>query len=167
MDAFWKKTCRNCKESDVSAQSIDSARVSNPEVQYDVYEGSKLPYADASFDACVTVCVMHHVPPDQWLSFMKEMSRVAKPGGMVTIFEHNPYNPVTRVVVSRCEFDDDAVLLRPGKIARLGSDAGLSLVANRSILYFPWRGKFFRFFDNLFGRLPMGAQYFSNFRKRA
>jgi hypothetical protein len=54
-----------------------------------------------------------------------EMARVTRPGGMVAIIEHNPLNPVTRHIVSRCPFDRDAVLLRCGTGARLLAGAGL------------------------------------------
>ena len=33
---------------------------------------------------------------------------MTKPGGLVVVFEHNPYNPLTRLVVRRCEFGEDA-----------------------------------------------------------
>ncbi len=37
---------------------------------------------------------------------------VLKKKGRVYIFEHNPYNPVTRYLVATCEFDRDAVLFK-------------------------------------------------------
>ena len=60
-----------------------------------------------------------------------EMARVTRPGGMVAIIEHNPLNPVTRHIVSRCPFDRDAVLLRCGTGARLLAGAGLEPGARR------------------------------------
>ena len=39
------------------------------------------------------------------------MRRVVRPGGLLCIIEHNPFNPLTRLAVVRCEFDRDAVLL--------------------------------------------------------
>ena len=47
---------------DVSSVSVETVRQANPQVQYDVYEGAKLPYDTGQFDAAFTICVMHHVP---------------------------------------------------------------------------------------------------------
>ena len=32
--------------------------------------------------------------------------------GNIFITEHNPYNPVTRKIVSECAYDKDAILLK-------------------------------------------------------
>ena len=60
------------------------------------------------------VCV-HHVPPGDWPAFVGEMHRVTRKGGLTCVIEHNPLNPFTRLAVSRCSFDADAVLLRAGR----------------------------------------------------
>ncbi len=80
----------------MSAACIQTARERNASVDYSVYDGQRLPYDDASFDFAYTICVMHHVPPAQWPAFAAEMRRVVKPGGMAAVFEHIPYNPLTR-----------------------------------------------------------------------
>ena len=59
----------------------------------------QLPFRDDRFDIAFAACVMHHVPPRQWPEFLGEMTRVIKPGGLVFIFEHNPFNPLTRIAV--------------------------------------------------------------------
>jgi hypothetical protein len=89
------------------------------------------------------------------------MARVVVPGGLVVIFEHNPWNPITRLIVSRCEFDRDAVLLTCRESTSLLSQAGLERLANRQILYFPWRGRFWKYAESLISWLPLGAQYYA------
>jgi SAM-dependent methyltransferase len=103
---------------------------------------------------------MHHVPPAQWPAFAAEMKRVVRPGGLAVVFEHNPFNPLTRRVVSNCEFDADAVLLRPKQTRALLADAGFRDLQSRSILSVPSFGKGTRAVDLALGRLPLGAQYF-------
>jgi SAM-dependent methyltransferase len=145
---------------DVSAACLDEAARRNPLASYRHYEGSRLPFADGAFDAAMAVCVLHHVPPGQWASFAAEMRRVLKPGGLAVVFEHNPLNPLTRRVVSDCEFDRDAVLLRLNATRGLLAGAGFGEIRSRSILSIPSRGRFSRGLDLALGRLALGAQYF-------
>lgn len=147
--------------TDLSAACLAEAATRNPGVAYQPYDGARLPYADNQFDAAVTICVMHHVPPAQWPAFAAEMKRVVRPGGLAIVFEHNPFNPLTRRVVNNCEFDADAVLLRPRQTRRLLAGAGFGEVRSRSILSIPSFGKVTRALDLTLGHLPLGAQYFA------
>lgn len=52
-----------------------------------VYDGVKLPFADASFDAITISNVMHHVPVDVRVPLMRECARVAG-GGPIYIKDH-------------------------------------------------------------------------------
>jgi len=145
---------------DVSPDSITEARKRNPSIQYQVYEGKRLPFTDASFDVAFTICVMHHVPPPQWPQFTAEMKRVLKPGGMAIVFEHNPRNPLTRRVVSNCVFDKTAVLLNSEQTRALLEGAGFRDILSRSIISIPPSGSLLRRMDLQLGRLALGAQYF-------
>ncbi|MGM4961862.1 class I SAM-dependent methyltransferase [Tardiphaga sp. 1201_B9_N1_1] len=144
---------------DVSSASIAQAQVDNPDVDYRAFDGSVFSFADASFDLVTTICVMHHVPPVEWAGFMREMRRVVRPGGLVCVIEHNPFNPLTRLAVARCEFDRDAVLLGAGKTQKLMAGAGLRDIASRHFLLLPWEAKAARRVENAFSGLPLGAQY--------
>src|SRR5690348_6804355 len=53
---------------DISAKSIAQAQEKRRDVEYIAYNGASLPYGDASFDFVSTVCALHHVPPQEWLS---------------------------------------------------------------------------------------------------
>src|SRR5437588_7354869 len=85
----------------------------------------------------IAICVLHHVPPPQWVGFLCEMRRVVRPGGLVCLIEHNPFNPLTRLAVARCEFDRDAVLLRAGRMQALMVDAGLHDAESHYFLMLP------------------------------
>lgn len=150
---------------DISASSIERARQANPDVAYSVYEGHRLPYEDASMDVAMAVCVMHHVPPEQWPEFSAEMHRVLRPGGVALIFEHNPLNPLSVHVVNNCPFDEDAVLLRAPKTEALFREAGFSEVSRRFILTVPAFNDTIRKVDTWFSRVPLGAQYYVRARK--
>jgi len=145
---------------DPSGACLDQASRRNPAVDYTQYDGMRLPFADGQFDAAVTICVMHHVPPAQWPTFAAEMKRVVRPGGLAVVFEHNPLNPLTRRVVSNCAFDEDAVLLKRGRTHALLADAGFGEVRSRAILSIPSMGRLSRRLDRAIGYIGMGAQYF-------
>jgi SAM-dependent methyltransferase len=145
--------------TDVSAASLDRARTDNPDSHYRQCDGTTLPFDDASYDFTLAVCVMHHVPPAGWPAFMREMRRVSRPGGLVCIIEHNPFNPLTRYSVARCEFDRDAVLLRAGVVRRLMMEAGLRDVAARHFLFLPSAAPPARRIERGLAWLPLGAQY--------
>jgi ubiquinone/menaquinone biosynthesis C-methylase UbiE len=145
---------------DVAESVVEVARRENPSVSYDSYDGRTLPYPRDEFDAAVTITVMHHVPPEQWCDFMTEMKRVVRPGGVVTVFEHNPYNPVTAYIVRTCPIDENAVLLSNRRVVSLMQQAGLEAIESRFILFTPFDSPFFKRFDRLMSGLPMGAQYY-------
>lgn len=145
---------------DVSAESIKRAREENPWVDYAAYDaGAALPYAAGSFDLAFAVCVVHHVPPQQWPAFFAEMRRVVRPGGIVCIIEHNPLNPLTRLAVLRCPFDEDAVLLGSRKVRRLMSDTGVLYIESRHFLLFPFANPLARRIEGWLASVPVGAQY--------
>jgi SAM-dependent methyltransferase len=147
---------------DVSQDSIDRARSQNKTNNYRHYEtGSPLPYEDGQFDFALTVCVVHHVPPDHWPAFFTEMRRVLKPGGMACVIEHNPLNPATRLAVLRCPFDEDAVLLRSRKTNSLLSTAGFSKPNAEFFLVLPSAKPWARRLEGSLSKIPLGAQYAS------
>lgn len=146
---------------DVSRACIEQAAQQNPDATYHAYEGGRLPLADDCFDVAYATCVMHHVPPADWPAFAAELRRVVRPGGMAVIFEHNPLNPLTRRIVSNCEFDADAVLLRQHEVRRLLAGAGFAAIESNTILTLPsWNG-WTRRVDAVLGRLSLGAQYYA------
>lgn len=145
---------------DVSLECIATASKRNPWVDYRSYTGDQLPFDDARFDAAFTICVMHHVKPPQWPLFARELRRVVKPGGLGLVFEHNPYNILTRRAVSSCIFDKDAILLPAAKTLRLLAEAGFGSVASRYVLAIPATNRALQDLDRCFARLPIGAQYY-------
>jgi SAM-dependent methyltransferase len=144
---------------DVAEGAVERAVERNPWAEYAVYDGSAAPFDDERFDLTFAICVLHHVAPAGWSRFVEELARVTKRGGLVTVIEHNPLNPLTRLAVSRCEFDEDAVLLSQRQMRKLLATAGLTLADARYIAFFPWRGSVLRRAENRLARLPLGAQY--------
>jgi SAM-dependent methyltransferase len=144
---------------DISAKSIDQAQATRTDAEYAAYDGVSLPYPADTFDFVSTICVMHHVPPAQWPSFMAELRRVTRKGGMIAVIEHNPFNPLTRLAVNRCEFDRDAVLLRAARTESLMKQTGLTRVESDYFLFFPLKAGAVQKAERAIRKLPLGAQY--------
>jgi SAM-dependent methyltransferase len=146
--------------TDVSADAVRRAAEANPSVRYTLSEGDSLPYDDARFDLAFAFCVLHHVPPDERRRFVSEMRRVVRPGGLVVVLEHNPFNPLTRLAVARCDFDEDAVLLTSRTAHRLLRDGGLRPVERRYVILLPTEAPRLVAAERVVAALPLAAQYY-------
>ena len=119
-----------------------------------------LPFEDRSFDFITAVCVYHHVPEEQRPAFTGEILRLLKPGGIFCVIEHNPINPVTRLIVSRTPVDADAHLLTAGQTRNLLSSAGCSILDTQYFLFLPQRiHQYLGPLEDRLGRVPLGGQY--------
>lgn len=165
-DRYLKSTFPNITGFDVSPKSVEFAAQANPELSYCCDPTGRLPFEDGQFDVVFAICVVHHVPPAEWLNFFRQLHRVLKPGGLLAIYEHNPWNPATQWVVSRCEFDRDALLLSSAKCRALAAEAGFSAPRVRNLLFLPLENELWCSWESrLFSRLPIGAQYEFTARK--
>jgi SAM-dependent methyltransferase len=150
---------------DVSQALVERAAAANPDVRYSPYDGRTLPFPDAAFDLAFAVNVFHHVEPPDRANLAAELARVVRTGGIVAVFEHNPLNPLTRLVVARCEFDEGVQLLSTREVRELLAQAGLRPVERRYILFFPWRAAFLQRFEARLGAVPVGAQHLTAARR--
>jgi ubiquinone/menaquinone biosynthesis C-methylase UbiE len=83
---------------DISPESIKKAKKHYKEAK--VGNVTKhIPYPDNSFDHVLTMDFLHHVP-NKISNVIKEIKRVLKPGGVVTIIEHDARNHHMRTVTS-------------------------------------------------------------------
>lgn len=144
---------------DVALPLVEAAAEANPAVRYHHYDGERLPFEDGAFDASFAICVLHHVEIHTRAKFVREMARVTRAGGLVALYEHNPLNPLTRVAVARCDFDEDVQLLHRSEVVRLFEAAGCRVVEERWIVFFPWRGNALRTIERGLAWLPLGAQH--------
>lgn len=145
--------------ADVSRQTVEYAR--------DAHPGSRVSFVVTSdlascggFDLCYCNGVFHHVDPDQRVEALESIHRFLRPRGRFAFFENNPWNPGTRLVMSRIPFDRDAQTISPPAGRRLLGRAGFSQIEEaRFLFYFPKILSWLRKLEPVLVRLPLGAQY--------
>jgi SAM-dependent methyltransferase len=141
---------------DPSSESLKQARSRAPSA---VFHDKQEAIPQAHFGLAVMANVLHHVEPDQRQALVGQVARKLLPGsGRLVVFEHNPFNPLTRLVVSRCQFDEGVQLLRPSELGRLLERNGFSNRRLSYIVFFPRPLALFRPAEPYLGWLPLGAQ---------
>lgn len=144
--------------SDVSVPMLRVAVSKGPVV---AQEAMALPFAAGTFDAVFAFCVYHHIEPAERVRHLRELARVVRPGGVVAVFEHNPFNPVTRIVFNRAPVDRGCEMIRPSALRRLFAEAGLVDVSVGYLLFMPEPvAALIGFVENALRWLPLGGQYF-------
>jgi SAM-dependent methyltransferase len=111
------------------------------------------------FDAVLAANVFHHIPPDEQVGALARCRDVLAPGGQLFVFEHNPWNPLTRWVFERCAFDVDAKMLSLRDMLALARRAGFSRTGHAYALFFPKQLSALRPLERILGWLPLGGQY--------
>ncbi|CAN5467766.1 class I SAM-dependent methyltransferase [soil metagenome] len=149
---------------DPSDRSIERARLAVPEGRFGS-DLAALERGEARFDAIVVANVLHHVPPRERSALIERIVKLLAADGQLVVFEHNPYNPLTRRAVATCEFDEDAILLSSRETRGLLRGAGLRDVAREYVVFFPRPFKALRGAEPKLGWLPLGAQYVAHGRR--
>jgi SAM-dependent methyltransferase len=91
---------------DPSAGMLEILRSEHPEVKAQVASGTELPFEDGAFDLVLTVAVLHHIADrDDVRRTLTEMVRVARPGGRILVWDHNPRNPYWGPLMARVPQD--------------------------------------------------------------
>lgn len=145
---------------DVSRKSLEVGRARFPGgAEFVHFDGGAVPYPDASFDVVFVACVLHHIPHAEHRRILADLRRVLRPNGVLLVFEHNPFNPLTVRAVNTCPFDENAVLLRPAALRRTFVDAGFAAPDLRFRLFFPGALRALRALEPAMRWLPLGAQF--------
>jgi len=143
---------------DVSSQSIHAANEHFADHRVRFHEIADFT-PDASFDLVYCSSVFHHIPLDQRRESIQFISDSLRPGGILSLWEHNPWNPGTRYAMYRCEFDQDAITLTPPSARRLVQQAGLEIIRTDFLFIFPRFLKGLRWIEPRVAGWPVGGQY--------
>lgn len=147
---------------DISAKTIEEAKTCAPQGLTLTCELADLA---CGYDAVMAAGVLHHVDPAQRPDFIANLAARLAPGGRLFIFEHNTYNPVTRMVVDRCIFDRGVTLSPPRRTLELLAAAGLVDMRLKYVFFIPPALRGLRFIENGLGWCPLGAQYVAMARR--
>lgn len=149
---------------DISADTIKAAQTN-----YDADRVAFLPrcafVAPASLDLAYCNGVFHHIKPDDRFAEVEFISTVLKPGGMLAFWENNPWNMATRLVMSRVEFDREAIMLTSTSAANLLKQVGFQILRCDYCFIFPRALRWLRPLESWVCGLPLGAQYMILCRK--
>lgn len=108
---------------DPNEEAVEAAREAAPGATFINASADAIPYQDGSFDACVFLNSLHHVPLSQMAVALKETRRVTRAGGTVLIVEPLPEGPYFEVMR---ELDDETEVRQGAdRAVRQAAEAGL------------------------------------------
>lgn len=144
---------------DVSAGALEHARRHHGSAEISFFDVDSFE-APASFDLCYSNGAFHHIDPAQRPRVLARLRELLRPGGLLAVFENNPWNPGTRLIMRRVPFDRGAQTVDSVRMRRLVAAAGFELVGPaRYMFVFPAPLKALRGTEPRLERLPLGAQY--------
>jgi SAM-dependent methyltransferase len=120
---------------DPSDGMLDVLRAQTPGVEAVQADGTAIPFPDESFDLVLSVAVMHHIADAGAVhATLAEMTRVAKPGGRILVWDHNPRNPYWRSLMARVPQDTgDERLIPENELLRGLADAGARTLSSTQL----------------------------------
>ena len=97
---------------DISKESIKLAKEHIDYCQFDTIETVEdLKIYENKIDCVFISTVLHHIPPEEHIKWLKGLYGILKKGGYMVIFENNMKNPLTKRFVEKIPMDKDAIML--------------------------------------------------------
>ncbi|MFO0976951.1 MAG: class I SAM-dependent methyltransferase [Planctomycetaceae bacterium] len=142
---------------DPSQESLEMAR-RNPDLK-----GLELINSLEGLDRCVDLVfcngVFHHIDPVQRGEALSGIRRAMSSNGRFAFWENNPWNPGTRLVMSRIPFDRDAKTLSVLNSRRLLRANGFRIIRTEHHFWFPKMLSMLRFLEPALIHVPLAGQY--------
>jgi SAM-dependent methyltransferase len=114
----------------------------------------------AQYDFILSACVFHHIEPDRRQLVLRRLWDGLRKRGVIVIWEHNPWNPVTRRIVEDCPFDRDARLLSIAEMIRLWRETiDNGETGYQFVTFFPGMLRGLQPMEHLLAWLPLGGQW--------
>jgi SAM-dependent methyltransferase len=146
--------------ADISERSLEISQHRFPgQEKYVVVKENRFPLADRTFDLAFTSCVFHHISGNEHRRWLEELLRVTRPGGLLVVFEHNPWNPLTTRAVRTCPFDVNAELVSARALRSSIRAAGWIVRETAYRIFFPRGLSALRPLERYLQKVPVGAQY--------
>ncbi|HWX40850.1 MAG TPA: class I SAM-dependent methyltransferase [Blastocatellia bacterium] len=143
---------------DVSPASVETAQKTHTSdaatfLLFDQYDPA------AQIDLAFSNGVFHHIVPNERPQAVDYLYRSLRAGGLLAVWENNPWNPGTRYVMSRIPFDRDAITLTAGEARALLRAGGFEILRTDFLFIFPRALGMLRGLERFVTRLPLGGQY--------
>lgn len=143
---------------DPSEKSLETARLehASDRVRFETLEAFR---PDGQCDLVFCNGVFHHIPVPERRGSVDYLRRSLRAGGLFALWENNPWNPGTRLVMSRIPFDRDAVTLTASESRRMLEAGGFAVLSTDFHFIFPKALSALRFVESFARKIPAGAQY--------
>lgn len=146
--------------ADISAPSLAQAENNLGQLAHFIQTSSHLTEIPDNFYNTIFVsCVLHHVEPEQRAEILTLLKEKLTADGFILIFEHNPYNPITRYAVAHCKLDKNASLLPLHNLRKILRTLDYKNVTGFYTVFFPNFLSMLRKYEKLLAKIPIGAQY--------
>ena len=142
--------------TDLSLESLKIAKSYNPFLN--LINTSNL--KDHKFDLIFISGVFHHIHKSERNKVFAEFNDLLKDDGGIIIFEHNPYNFITRKLVSECPYDEGVELIYFNEMKSYFKKNIINILDSGYTLFFPSFLKYLRRYDYLLKKLYLGGQYY-------
>jgi SAM-dependent methyltransferase len=145
--------------ADPSSGMIDAARATAPWADFTMLGPERAPFGGRVFDLTLMSGVCHHVPWEDWERTFAQVRSALAPRGTLLIFEHNPFNPLTQIVVRSTPIDRNATMRTARFVTKALERFGFQVEARRYMHFFPPRLRALQAAERGLAWLPLGSQY--------
>jgi len=143
---------------DTSAKSLDVAthQYGSDRTKFQLLDRYQ---PSGTMDVVYSNGVFHHIPPGERATALGCIWNSLRPGGLFALWENNPLNPGTRLVMSRIPFDRNAVPLTAFAARRLLQAGRFDVLRTDHLFIFPRALNVLRGVEPSLSSFPIGAQY--------
>jgi SAM-dependent methyltransferase len=148
---------------DISEESIKVAKEKQggSDISYAVFDENNNPFG-VSFDLVLVSCVFHHIPKESHAKTLSFLKSCMNPGALLFVFEHNPYNPVTRAVFNKHDkpTDENANMIYPPYLRKRMQQCNFDVMSINFTVFFPKLLAAFMPLEKYMASIPLGVQYY-------
>jgi SAM-dependent methyltransferase len=144
--------------SDIADSAIRRAAATHPDPPFRWTVGMSS-IESQSVDLAYCNGVFHHIQPELRNGCVADVFETLRSGGLFFLWENNPWNPGTQIVMRRIPFDRDAICLPITETRDRLELAGFKVIRAETYFYFPRSFSAFRPIERLLHFIPFGAQY--------
>jgi trans-aconitate methyltransferase len=125
----------------------------------------ELALRDGEFNLVYCNGVFHHIGLEQRAKAFRRIFDSLRPAGYFALWENNPLNPGTRLVMAKCPFDKEVTPILPSQATKMLKTTGFRVETVLSRFFFPRLLDFLRPLEPWLSPSLLGGQYLVLARK--